>query len=150
MNNKIHSRPRKSIQEKTSKCKKQFEVWGRKVRIKTTTEMGDRRRNKTLRAGREKQEEECRVCAGTTFQDKSPGYIIWFPALQMKANAPALQSDQPCVSPLLPLAWMIFSSTMLNDAHCQALSNKQWYKPLSTIGWSSFSCVLKPLSLWQD
>lgn len=71
--------------------------------------------------------------------DNSSSYMICFPALQMKASGPALQSDQPCVSPLLPLAGMIFSQ--LNDAHCQALWGKQWYKPLCTIGWSSFNCV---------
>lgn len=73
--------------------------------------------------------------------DKSSSYMICFPALQMKASGPALQSDQPCVSPLLPLAGMIFSATWLNDAHCQALWSKQWYKSLCTMGQSSLSRV---------
>lgn len=38
------------------------------------------------------------------FRDKSSSYTIYSVALQMKASGPALQSDQPCVSPLLPLA----------------------------------------------
>lgn len=67
--------------------------------------------------------------------------MIRFPALQMKASGPALQSDQPCVSPLLPLAGMIFSATWLNDAHCQALWSKQWYKSLCTMGQSRVSGV---------
>lgn len=55
--------------------------------------------------------------------------MICFAALPMKVSGPALQSDQPCVSPLLPQAGMIFSASQPNEVHRQALCSKQWYKP---------------------
>lgn len=68
------------------------------------------------------------------FRDKSSSYTIYSVALQMKASGPALQSDQPCVSPLLPLAGIIFPASQQSDAHYRALWNKQCYKALCTIG----------------
>lgn len=82
---------------------------------------------------KKKKRRKCRepvLAVSIHLRDKSSSYMICFPALQMKASGPALQSDQPCVSPLLPLAGMIFSATQLNDAHCQALWSKQWHNRL--------------------
>jgi len=70
--------------------------------------------------------------------------MICFPALEMKACALALQSDQLCLLALLPPVRLIFSGTLLNDAHtarhCGANNGTslcaQMADPASSVSWS--------------